>query len=65
PSLSTLAELVFGLSLALRTERLTDGRPSSMVLKYFSGILAYSKVTKSFLNAYACTPHLSGLAYIQ
>jgi hypothetical protein len=63
--LTTLAELVFGLSLALCTERLTDGQPSSTVLVYFSGILAFSEVTNSFLNARAYTPYLSGLIYIQ
>ncbi|EXL63739.1 hypothetical protein FOPG_19988 [Fusarium oxysporum f. sp. conglutinans race 2 54008] len=63
--LTTLAELVFGLSLALCTERLTDGQPSSTVLVYFSGILAFSEATNSFLNARAFTPYLSGLIYIQ
>ncbi|KAM0293750.1 hypothetical protein ACHAPM_011491 [Fusarium culmorum] len=63
--LTTLAELVFGLSLALCTEKLTDGQPSSTVLVYFSGILAFSEVTNSFLNARAYTPYLSGLIYIQ
>ncbi|KAI3571193.1 hypothetical protein IWW34DRAFT_582656, partial [Fusarium oxysporum f. sp. albedinis] len=63
--LTTLAELVFGLSLALCTERLTDGQPSSTVLVYFSGILAFSEATNSFLNARAYTPYLSGLIYIQ
>jgi hypothetical protein len=63
--LTTLAELVFGLSLALCTERLTDGQPSSTVLVYFSGILAFSEATNSFLNARAYTPYLSGLIYVQ
>ncbi|SCO92584.1 uncharacterized protein FRV6_16712 [Fusarium oxysporum] len=63
--LTTLTELVFGLSLALCTERLMDGQPSSTVLVYFSGILAFSEVTNSFLSARAYTPYLSGLIYIQ
>jgi hypothetical protein len=48
--LATLTELVFGLSLALCTERLTDGQPSSTVLVYFSGILAFSEVTNSLTH---------------
>jgi hypothetical protein len=64
-SLASLAELVFGLSLALCTERLTDGQPSSTVLVYFSGILAFSEATNSFQNARSYTPYLSGFIYIQ
>ncbi|KAJ4152202.1 hypothetical protein NW765_017711 [Fusarium oxysporum] len=63
--LATLTELVFGLSPALCTERLTDSQPNSTVLVFFSGILAFSEVTNSFLNARAYTPYLSGLIYIQ
>jgi hypothetical protein len=62
--LTTLAELAFGLSLALCTERLTDGQPSSTVLVYFSGILVFSEVTNIFLNARAYMPYLYGLIYI-
>ncbi|WAO94382.1 Hypothetical protein NCS54_01196300 [Fusarium falciforme] len=64
-SLGSLDELVFGLSLALCTERLKDGQPSSTVLVYFSGILAFSEATNSFHNARSYTPYLSGLIYIQ
>jgi hypothetical protein len=64
-SLDSLAELVFGLSLALCTERLTDGQPSSMAFVYFSGILAFSEAINNFLNARSYTPYLSGFIYIQ
>ncbi|KAH8660995.1 hypothetical protein BGZ61DRAFT_593815 [Ilyonectria robusta] len=37
-----LVERLFGLSLALCTEPLLDGQPSSTILVYFSGILAFS-----------------------
>jgi hypothetical protein len=63
-SLVSLAELVFGLSFALYTERLTDGQLSSTVLMYFSGILTFSEATNSFHNARSYTPYLSGLIYI-
>jgi hypothetical protein len=63
-SLASLAELVFGLSLALCTERLTDGQPSSTVLMYFSDILTFSEATNSFQNTRSYTPYLSGFIYI-
>jgi hypothetical protein len=44
PSFAALAKLVFGLSLAICIERLIDGLPSSVVLLYFSCILAFSKL---------------------
>jgi hypothetical protein len=64
-SFGTLTELVFGLSLALCTERLKNGQPSSTVLVYFSGILAFSEASHSFLSARSYTPYLSGFIYIQ
>ncbi|UPK90597.1 hypothetical protein LCI18_001532 [Fusarium solani-melongenae] len=64
-SLGSLDELVFGLSLALCTERLKDGQPSSTVLMYFSGIPIFSEVTNSFHNAHSYIPYLSRLIYIQ
>ncbi|KAH6974818.1 hypothetical protein EDB80DRAFT_659046 [Ilyonectria destructans] len=59
-----LLELLLGLSLALATEPLIDGQPSSTVLIYFSGILGFSQRSKAFLPARSYTPHLSGLIYV-
>jgi hypothetical protein len=52
-SLVSLAKLVFGLGLALCTERLMDGQPSSTVLVYFSGILAFSEAGSRGQQIYA------------
>ncbi|KAH8650435.1 hypothetical protein BGZ61DRAFT_545804 [Ilyonectria robusta] len=60
-----LVELVLGLSLSLYTETLTDSRPSSALLIYFSGILGFSRLSRAFLPARSYMPHLSGLIYIQ
>ncbi|KAI3573091.1 hypothetical protein IWW34DRAFT_152432 [Fusarium oxysporum f. sp. albedinis] len=62
--LGSLTELVSGLSVALCTERLKDGQPSSKVLICFSGILAFSEATNSFLNACSYTPYFSRFIYI-
>ncbi|KAH7196219.1 hypothetical protein BKA60DRAFT_660557 [Fusarium oxysporum] len=60
-----LIELVFGLSLSLCTEQVTDGQPSSTLLVFFSGILGFSSSLGTFLPAKLYTPYLSGLLYIQ
>jgi hypothetical protein len=60
-SIEELLELLFGLSLTLCTETLTDGQPSSTILIYFSGILGFSTASGVFLSARSYTPHLSGL----
>lgn len=59
-----LLELLFGLSIALYTQPLIDGQPSSTILVYFSGILGYSSSSKSFRPARCYTLYLSGLLYI-
>jgi hypothetical protein len=64
-SIEELLELLFGLSLTLCTETLTDGQPSSIILIYFSGILGFSIASGVFLSARSYTPYLSGLIYIQ
>ncbi|OWT42309.1 hypothetical protein VFPPC_18572 [Pochonia chlamydosporia 170] len=56
-------EQLFGLSLALSEDVPVDGKPSSMVMVFFSGILGFSKGRQSFLPARAFTPHLSALIY--
>ncbi|KAK2684635.1 hypothetical protein QWA68_016794 [Fusarium oxysporum] len=60
-----LIELLFGLSLSLCTEQVTDGPPSSTLLVFFSGILGFSSSSETFLPAKSYTPYLSGLLYIQ
>ncbi|KAM5360802.1 hypothetical protein ACJA88_014695 [Fusarium oxysporum] len=60
-----LIELLFGLSLSLCTEQVTDGQPSSTLLVFFSGILGFSSSSGTFLPAKSYTPYLSGLLYIQ
>ena len=51
-----LVELMFGLSLALCTERPLRGKPSSMLLVYLSGILGFSRSSNHFLPARPFTP---------
>ena len=58
-----MLELLFGLSLALSEETPINGKPGSMVMAFFSGILGFSKDQKRFLAARAFTPHLSALVY--
>lgn len=64
-SLDELLEFLFGLSLALCTEPLTVGQPSSTMLIYYSGVLGFSPSSRAFLSAKSYTPYLSGLIYIQ
>ncbi|KAH7113381.1 hypothetical protein EDB81DRAFT_921859 [Dactylonectria macrodidyma] len=64
-STDQLVELLFGLSLALSTEPLLDGQPSSTILVYFSGILAISTTSQQILPARVYTSHLSALIYMQ
>lgn len=59
-----LVEILFGLSLALCTEHLTDSQPNSTVLVYSSDILGFSKTSDRFLPARSYTPYLFGLIYI-
>lgn len=58
-----MLELLFGLSLALSQETPTDGKPGSMTMVFFSGILGFSKDQQRFLAARAFTSHLSALVY--
>jgi hypothetical protein len=58
-------ELLFGLIMEFCTEEVTDGRPASTLLVYFSGILGFLPDCTGFLPAKSYTPHLAGLMYIQ
>ncbi|EWZ78605.1 hypothetical protein FOWG_17175 [Fusarium oxysporum f. sp. lycopersici MN25] len=58
-------ELLYQLCLTISTERFTEGRPSSTLLVFFSGILGFSQDCKHFLLARQFCPYLSGLIYIQ
>ncbi|KAI8660039.1 Doublecortin domain-containing protein [Fusarium sp. Ph1] len=60
-----LAELLFGLTLALATQPVIDGQPQTTVLIYFSGILGFSSSPDSvFLPARSYTSNLSAMIYI-
>ncbi|KAH6871920.1 hypothetical protein B0T10DRAFT_553252 [Thelonectria olida] len=63
-SAAELLELLFGLSLALCTEPLTDSLPSSTVLVYFSGILDFSTSLQPS-SPPDPTRHISRLIYLQ
>ena len=58
-----MLELLFGLSLALAEETPINGKPGSMAMIFFSGILGFSKDQKRFLTARAFTSYLSALVY--
>ncbi|KAM5528226.1 hypothetical protein FOXYSP1_19495 [Fusarium oxysporum f. sp. phaseoli] len=58
-------ELLYQLCLTISTERFNEGRPSSTLLAFFSGILGFSQDCKHFLLARQFCPYLSGLIYIQ
>ncbi|EXL68003.1 hypothetical protein FOPG_15909 [Fusarium oxysporum f. sp. conglutinans race 2 54008] len=58
-------ELLYQLCLSISTERFNEGRPSSTLLVFFSGILGFSQDCKHFLLARQFCPYLSGLIYIQ
>ncbi|EXK76874.1 hypothetical protein FOQG_18395 [Fusarium oxysporum f. sp. raphani 54005] len=58
-------ELLYQLCLTISTERFNEGRPSSTLLGFFSGILGFSQDCKHFLLARQFCPYLSGLIYIQ
>ena len=47
------------------TEEITDGRPVSTLLVYFSGILGFLLDCNGFLLARSYTPYLAGLMYVQ
>ncbi len=59
-----LVDLLFGLTLALGTQRTVDGRPETTILIFFSGILGFSPSLDTFLPARNYTPHLSALIYV-
>ncbi|EGU83900.1 hypothetical protein FOXB_05586, partial [Fusarium oxysporum f. sp. conglutinans Fo5176] len=58
-------ELLYQLCLTISTEHFSEGRPSSTLLVFFSGILGFSKDCSQFLLARQSCPYLSGLIYIQ
>ncbi|EXK23421.1 hypothetical protein FOMG_19799 [Fusarium oxysporum f. sp. melonis 26406] len=58
-------ELLYQLCLTINTERFNEGRPSSTLLVFLSGILGFSQDCKHFLLARQFCPYLSGQIYIQ
>jgi hypothetical protein len=58
-------ELLFGLLVTFCMEEITDGRPASTLLVYFSGVLGFLPDCTGFLPARSYTSHLAGLLYIQ
>ncbi|KAH8799328.1 hypothetical protein F5884DRAFT_811482 [Xylogone sp. PMI_703] len=56
-AIEELLELLFQLCITFGTEEFVDGRPSSTLLVYFSGILGFSADTQSFVSARKYTPH--------
>lgn len=60
-----MLELLFQLSVTICTEQYTDGRPSSTLLVYFSGIFGLNTEATGFKRAKQFTSTLSGLIYIQ
>jgi hypothetical protein len=60
-----LLELLFRLLITFCTEEITDGRPASTLLVYFSGVLGFLPNCTGFLPARSYTSHLAGLLYIQ
>ncbi|EGY23446.1 uncharacterized protein VDAG_04884 [Verticillium dahliae VdLs.17] len=65
PAAADMLERLFGLIMAFCTEEVTDGRPASTLLVYFSGILGFAKDCARFLPAKSYTPHLAGMVYVQ
>ena len=60
-----LLELLFGLIMEFSTEEVSDGRPASTLLVYFSGVLGFSAEPTGFLPARAYTSYLAALIYVQ
>lgn len=58
-------ELLFVLLLEFCKDEVTDGRPASTLLVYFSGILGFSPDCNSYLLTKSYTPHLAGLICVQ
>jgi hypothetical protein len=58
-----LADLVGQLSIQLCKESFVDGRPSSTILVYFSGVLGFSADPSIFERPRNYTSKLSGLTY--
>jgi hypothetical protein len=58
-----LADLVGQLSIQLCKESFVDGRPSSTILVYFSGVLGFSADPSTFERPRNYTSKLSGLIY--
>ena len=54
---SEMLELLFGLIMAFNMEEVTDGRPASTMLVYFSGILGFLTGPTRFLPARLYTSH--------
>ena len=59
----TLSDLVGSLSVLLCKEGFTDGRASSTLLIYFSGVLGISPSATTFLRPSNYTPKISALIY--
>ncbi|EXK78118.1 hypothetical protein FOQG_17206 [Fusarium oxysporum f. sp. raphani 54005] len=58
-------ELSYQLCLTINTKRFSEGRPSSTLLVFLSGIPGFSQDCKHFLLARQFCPYLSGQIYIQ
>jgi hypothetical protein len=59
----TLADLVGQLTLSLIVEEFRNGRPSSTLLVYYSGILSFSTDGATFARPRNYTSYLSALIY--
>jgi hypothetical protein len=60
-----LADLVLQLSVSCIAESFLDGKPSSSLLVFFSGILSFSDNGTTYRHARDFTPYLSGLIHQQ
>lgn len=65
PQVAEVLELLFGLIMNFCMEEVTNGRPASTLLVYFSGVLGFSTDCSTFLLARSYTSNLAGLIYIQ
>jgi hypothetical protein len=63
--LAEMLERLFGLIMAFSTEEMVDGRPTSTLLVYFSGILGFTSDSTGFLPARSYTSNLAALIYTQ
>ena len=60
-----LIDYLFWFATSLCTQHLTDGKPSSTILIFASGVLGFAAASNTFLPARSYTSFLSGLIYVQ